>query len=144
MLARYEDITAKIDMEPLWYDENGVPRYMTFTPELSPDIYAQEVILLAIACQHCHKPFLVEMSWSHHQIIFDRHSESFTTRVRKWNESDVKGWGPIHYGDPPIHDCTGDTMNCDDIKIIEFWKRDLTDWKRKAMNEINLEEGGEK
>jgi hypothetical protein len=27
----------------------------------------------------------------------------------------------IHYGDPPFHDCTGDTQNVDDLRVVEFW-----------------------
>lgn len=140
MLARYEDIRAKIKERPKWYDDNGVPRYSAFSPELCPDIYADEVILLEISCQDCGRRFLVEMSWSIHRKVMDRHSENFTNRIRMWLKKEKKDWCPIHYGDPPPHKCVGDTMNCSDLRIVEFWKRAKFDWKRLKKFEIELEE----
>jgi len=29
----------------------------------------------------------------------------------------------LHYGDPPRHGCVGDTMNCDDLEVLEVWHR---------------------
>jgi len=142
MLARYEDITSRIKEKPNWYDENGVPRYGIFKPDLTPDIYANEIVLLRIACQDCDKEFLVEMSWGYHQKIWDRHAESFSTRMREWikkGEDKKETWPPLHYGDPPIHDCVGDTMNCIDIEVIEFWKKEDFDWQRIKKFEIGLE-----
>lgn len=140
MLAKYEDIREKIKEEPQWYDENGTPRYAKFHPDLSPDIYANEVILLEITCQDCGELFFVEMDYNVNVKIFDRHLESFSNRLRKWLKEEKKSWCPVHYGDPPIHDCVGDTMNCNDIRIIEFWKRNMSGWKRIKKFEIKLEE----
>jgi len=142
MKADYKDIRSKIKEEPLWYDENGVPRYEKFHPELSPNIYADEVILLEIACQDCGKRFFVEMNWDpYHSIWYRRHSESFRNRLRIWLRNKRQGWCPIHYGDPPNHQCTGDTMNCIDLRIVEFWERDEDlGWKRNRHLEITLEE----
>ena len=123
MLASYDDIRQKIKEDPQWYDENGVPRYSKFSPELCPDIYADEVVLLEIACQDCERRFLVEMHWGQHLKIFDRHHESLSNQLRRWLKQKKRGWTPIHYGDPPHHNCVGDTMNCYDLKIIEFWRR---------------------
>lgn len=141
MKADYKDIRSKIKEEPLWYDENGVPRYAKFHPKLSPNIYADEVILLEIACQDCGKRFFVEMNWDpYHSIWYHRHSESFRNRLRIWLRIKRQSWCPIHYGDPPNHRCTGDTMNCIDLRIVEFWERgeDLG-WKRNRHLEITLE-----
>lgn len=51
--------------------------------------------------------------------------------------------GTIHYGDPPRHDhhddCpAGDTMNCIDLRVIEYWtrKNEARDWCRVAELEI--------
>jgi len=141
MLAKYEDITSRIIEKPTWYDENGVPRYGMFKPDSTPDIYADEIVLLRIACQDCDKLFLVEMSWGYHQKVLDRHAESFSTRMRQWikkGEDRKDTWSPLHYGDPPNHDCVGDTMNCIDIEVIEFWKRKDFDWKRVKKFEIEI------
>lgn len=127
MKADYADIKALTDKEPLWYDQNGVPRYCEFHPKL---IFADEVILVHIACQACGKRFKVEMHWwqaSGKQSI----SEAI----------DNGELGYLHYGDPPRHkdrNCAaGDTMNCDSIRIIEFWRRDKDlEWKRISEYEI--------
>ena len=116
MHQAYEDITSRISEEPRWYDENGVPRYAAFHPTYCPDIYANQVVLLRIACAGagCRREFDVEM-----------HNDGplcpFLTREM------------IHYGDPPAHHCPygGDTMNCDDIAIIECWHRPSAgEWER--------------
>lgn len=127
MKANYRDILSRIKEEPKWYDENGTPRYEKFHPDLSPDIYADEVILLEIACQNCGKRFFVEMNYS----VIDKVMSPFAFPLSKdtWR---------LHYGDPPIHGCVGDTMNCDDIKVIEFWQKENFGWKRKKNLEIKL------
>jgi len=110
----YHDIISRISEGPTWYDNNGVPRYGKFNPEQCPDIYTQAVGLFLITCQYCRKEFKVEM---HSDFCGFR----ATNPPSKW-----------HYGDPPIHGCVGDTMNCIDIEILEFWiKRDFSEeWKR--------------
>jgi len=106
MHASYFDILSRIDSQPTWYDENGTPRYGPFKPEMCPNMYANEVVLLRIACQYCHMSFDVEM-----------HSDPFS-----W----VRHPKHLHYGDPPVHGCEGggDTMNCDDIAVLEVWHRE--------------------
>ncbi len=110
MLADYDDIRKRIKEEPIWYDTNGVPRYDKFEPMLCSNIYATEIVLLKIACQSCGQKFLVEMHYS----MMDRVNgiKPLSKKLRN-----------LHYGDPPIHGCCGDTMNCDDIRIVEFGVR---------------------
>lgn len=141
MKAYYQDIKSRIQENPKWYDTNGVPRYDTFKPELSPNIYAEEVVLLEISCQDCRSRFLVEMNWSIMEIVLNRHSESLSTIMGQWlkNENKKDCFVPIHYGDPPGHGCVGDTMNCYDLRIVEFWKKDNFTWKRIPEYEIELE-----
>ena len=62
MHANYFDIISRIDEKPTWYDQNGTPRYEEFNPDLCPNIYAQQVFLLKIACQACGEEFDVEMN----------------------------------------------------------------------------------
>ena len=48
----------------------------------------------------------------------------------------------IHYGDPPnVHCCpAGPTMNCDDLRVCEYWRRDQAfDWQRHKQLEIALD-----
>lgn len=113
MRSNYNDIISRINEPPKWYDQNGTPHYDDFHPDLCPNIYAHHVGLFLIACQYCEKKFKVES-----------HSDIFSSQLRvppsKW-----------HYGDPPIHDCVGDTMNCEDVAVLEFWKREgVGDWER--------------
>ena len=137
----YLDIRSRLKEEPTWYDCHGTPRYGKFNPILCPNIYAQEVLLLEISCQNCGKKFLVELNWD---LILDslinNNQESFSTKIGRWIQKLNGNYCPIHYGDPPNHCCTGDTMNCNDLKIIEFWKKeDNFHWKRITELEIKLE-----
>lgn len=132
MLADYKDIKDRIKDPILWFDCNGVPRYDDFKPDLSPNIYAEEVCLLKIRCQNCRQEFLVEMNWSKANLIFNEHSTSLSEWIKR---------GTIHYGDPPRHDDhAGETMNCDDIEVVEFWSQssDNWEWVRKKELEIKL------
>ena len=128
MKPSYEDIKKRISEEPKWYDQHGVPRYEEFNPELTSNIYADEVVLLEIRCQWCGKKFLVEIN----RDIVDVMVYKFPTLEKLIRN------GAIHYGDPPYHDCVGDTMNCDDIKVVQYWKKENADWKRIKELEIEL------
>lgn len=121
MRSNYSDIRALIDMEPLWFDMHGAPRYAPFHPSLCPSIYAHQVILLEIACQHCGQRFKVEMHehWSWERLV------------------DPK---KLHYGDPPAHSCTGDTMNCVDLAVLEVWTKSEFKWRRRRKLEGKIDE----
>lgn len=115
MNHNFRDITNRIPEPPKWYDSNGTPRYGSFHPDMCPDIYTHEVVLIRISCQSCGAEFDVEM-----------HSTF-------WNKFHPQ---KLHYGDPPIHGCAGDTMNCEDHQILECWHRDpLGDWARVPEHE---------
>lgn len=121
MKAAYEDIKEKIKQEPIWYDTHGVPRYKLFHPKFSPNIYATECCLVKIRCQYCEQEFLVELNASDDNL----------KRLMKQND--------LYCGDPPRHDCVGDTMTCDEINIVEFWERNgKCDWKRNKKYEVKL------
>ncbi|MBD3268526.1 hypothetical protein GF373_17800 [bacterium] len=108
MKENYIDIKSRIAEEPLWYDENGTPRYDPFHPGLCPNIYSTTVVLLRIACQDCGQEFDVEMHGSLFCPIEHPHK--------------------LHYGDPPSHGCAGDTMNCEDLEVLEVWYRKDGKW----------------
>jgi hypothetical protein len=123
MLASYDDIRDRIPDPPLWYDENGVPRYESHHPKFCPNIYADEVILLEIECQACHERFMVQMCSGRWR---------FRDGTLAWVTFKPDGClRAPHYGDPPRHDrCAGDTMNCDDLRVVEFWERWPDEWQR--------------
>lgn len=113
MREAYQDIRERIAEDPTWYDKNGAPRYGEFSTQLCPDIYANTVVLLRILRQACHQPFDVEMSSGYFAPI----------------QNPFK----LHYGDPPSHGCVGDTMNCEDIAVLQVWnKESLSKWERRA------------
>lgn len=146
MNASYDDIKKRIKEEPLWYDTHGVPRYDKFHPDLCPNIYADEVILLEIECQRCGKKFFVEANWA--ALTFDitgKRIPSIKKRMMQWKRNGKKsdGWSALHWGDPPFHGCVGDTMNCFDLRIVEFWKRRKLpsfEWTRRRAFECKIDE----
>lgn len=133
MNQAYEDIKSRIKEVPQWYDDNGTPRYCKFHPDMLPDIYASESILLKIECQYCRKKFLVAMGWSKQDEFFGK-KMGFSEMLRIKH---IPG-----YGDPPIHGCIGDTETSDTLKIVEFWKKNFNtnyEWTRIKENEIEFE-----
>ena len=120
MKHMYPDILALSEDQPIWYDMDGVPRYAQFSPELCPHVYARWTVLMQIACQECGRKFSVEM-----------HGDIFGRRPTRWGE--------LHYGDPPRHGLpcvAGDTMNCDDLLLLEVWLKPSTgEWERHEEHE---------
>ena len=115
MHAQYDDILSRIKEAPKWWDMNGVPRFDDFHPTLCPDIYTDYVGLFLIQCEGCHQRFRVEM----HSSVFN---DKMWKPPAKW-----------HYGDAPRHGgCAGETMNCDEIAVLEFWHRETPgrEWGR--------------
>ena len=117
MLSNYADIRSRITEEPKWWDEEGVPRYCTFTPDETANIYAKEVALVDIACQSCGHRFDVAFSWG---------STEWVAGVPRVHEPlTPEDAAHLHYGDPPNISCcpSGPTMNCDDLRVKEFWRK---------------------
>jgi len=118
MNTHYADILSRIPEPPVWWDENAVPRYVLFSPMSLANIYAVECALVKIRCQNCHTEFVVAMSRSELDII----QAAGTTLMGAILD------GTLHYGDPPNNECCpiGPTMNSEPLKVIAFWRRDLT------------------
>jgi hypothetical protein len=145
MKSGYEDILAlaagqQQPVSPQWWDENGVPRFVAHDPHYCPNIYANEVVLLEIACQRCERRQPVQMCSSSFDEVRARMMNRAFTSLATQIET-----GVIHYGDPPHHHherggfChAGCTMNCYDLRVIEFWRRDTGDWTRVPELEIAL------
>lgn len=153
MYRLYNDIRNRLG-EPLWHDEQGVPRYDTFHPSLC-GIYDRFVALMEIECQACEGKFLVSGSWDHSDAI--RESDLAALLKRKPRE----GWcehpifptathsGSFGFGDAPWHgieQCSGTTMSTSVLRIVEFWSRDGgysgQDWRRRPEYEFVYPEGG--
>ena len=133
MHAAYDDILDIARMagwKPVWFDENGTPRFNAHHPKHAPDIYAREVALLEIGCQECQREFLVQLSSGPrdrmHAFLRGRKLVTLADKVRD---------GTLHYGDPPRHGdevdrcAAGDTMNCIDLRVVEFWVYER-EWRR--------------
>lgn len=116
----YDDILTRVPDPPVWWDSNGVPRWCNFHPSKCPDIYADEAVLLRIACQGCGTQFDVEL----HSSRYDK---------RRLSEAPQE----IFYGDPPNVGCcpAGATMSSVSLHVIEFWQRGPSGWTRNKPYE---------
>lgn len=123
MTQTFADIKALTDKLPTWYDEHGIPRYCEFTPDEVVSIYAQRAAFLEISCQCCSEKFMVAM-----------HLDMLGAGTHKeWGDT-PEAAALLHYGDPPAHGCTGDSMNCIDLRIVEYWVR-LIEWAKFCQND---------
>ncbi len=132
------DLADAAGRKPLWWDENGVPRFCAHHPAHSPDVYAREVALLEVACQGCGRRFLVQMAWSMSSAILSSLSTAYAARGKLSSQVLDR---VIHYGDPPNVGCcaAGPTMNCEDLRVVEFWRQtDRCDWERVPDLEVEL------
>jgi hypothetical protein len=121
----YDDIRERIPEPPKWWDEYAVPRYCEFVPHQAADMYAYEAALVLIECQGCATQF--------HVCISGRGNIAEQIRCRT-----------LHYGDPPNVRCclAGPTMNCIDLQVVQFWRRDAQtgrEWVRDPTLEVELE-----
>ena len=134
MHTDYNDIRSRIAEAPTWFDSNGTPRYGEFGPEACPDIYTDDVVLVEISCQCCAKKFLVEM---HHCHLSHPSLDPMSAAIQA---------GTIHYGDPPSHEiddldmnCFGESMNCVDLRVLQYWRRGTASpWERVPAMEVAL------
>lgn len=115
MLPDYDDIRSLIDREPDWFDEGGVPRYAPFTPGML-GVYDEYALYVKIACQSCGKEFFIGHGWSSYDLVRQK------VTAEEWPLEKQIEHG-YHYGDPPRHGCVGDTMNCEDLELVEVWHK---------------------
>lgn len=117
MNHHYDDIRSRVGEPPVWFDEHAVPRYCQFTPDGCANIYAHEVALCDIACQSCGARFLVAFSWDDIEFV-----QGVPRKHVPLTPADA---ARLHYGDPPNVRCcpSGPTMNCDDLRVVEFWRK---------------------
>lgn len=139
MHHHYSDILSRIPEPPHWWDEHAVPRWGPFAPDATANIYADEVALVEIACQNCGTRFRVAFT--------DSRGGRMTRQIQRGGQvpeltlADVIRSGQLHYGDPPNAGCcpAGPTMNCDDLRVLEYWRRPNWDWERDPSLELALE-----
>lgn len=143
MNRSYADITSRLG-EPLWWDGHAVPRYEAFKPEMC-GVYDRYIAYLEIACQACVRRFHVAVCvdgmfpvWHPSEVQWGPGGNGWSlTADNMPHREDAGIW---HYGDPPRHGCIGDTMNCIDLRIVEFWERTRFDWVRRSEYEIEFEQ----
>jgi len=144
MNHHYSDIRARIEEEPTWWDEYAVPRYGPFTPDDGADIYAREIALVLIRCQNCGAPFKVAFSWNAYRLNYERvegvdyEGQPLFRMAPALSLSERIPEGRIHYGDPPNAGCcaAGPTMNCEDERVLEFWRRLLSEMSLSDMSAV--------
>lgn len=119
MKQHYPDLLALTPAPPLWYDENGAPRFAPFHPSLAAEFYARESALLRIECQACGREFDVCVSCP-------------TERRMHQTLVDAVLRDAIHYGDPPNVECcaAGPSMNSVPKRVLQFWRRERSQWVR--------------
>lgn len=111
MNRSYSDITSRLG-EPLWWDEQAVPRYEPFHP-CHCGIYDVEVVLARISCQACKRDFTVAFTRTHMDVMGPVNG-SLASQMAA---------GALSYGDPPNIDCcaAGPTMSSDFKEVLEHW-----------------------
>jgi len=82
---------------------------------------------MEIACRHCNAHFQVEMQ-----------SGPIGEATRLATEIET---GRINYGEPPCHDCPGDKVNSQAIKILGYYVRAGEEWKREERAEVAIPAG---
>lgn len=125
----YLDIAARIKEAPQWFDEHGVPRYCRFHPAEIANVYAQEAVLMEIACQRCGHLFPVAISQDDLERFNAKHTLAEMIGVRE-----------LHYGDPPNVACcdAGPTMNSEPRKVLEYWQTNKGEWTRNPELEVDI------
>ncbi|HSN25511.1 MAG TPA: hypothetical protein VLT45_04475 [Kofleriaceae bacterium] len=140
MLRSYSDILDRCGT-PLWYDGNGVPRYVPFHPDHT-GVYDQIVALVEIACQDCDRRFQVAIEFDRLRLMTNRvelpapNDPALVTRLANL----------LHFGDPPRHRddvagnacVAGDTMNSCPRRVIEFWEQRDFEWQRRPEFEREI------
>lgn len=128
MYPLYKELREKLG-EPLWVDQNGVPRYCEFHPDIASEIYGDWVALMEVECQSCGKVFkcargvcrVMEVIKSRGQVQLENTAAQMIPYLIGW-------------GDAPWHDadgneagfdnqCAGTTMSTD-ILSFRVWYKD--------------------
>ena len=138
MLPKYEDILALAERagagEPKWWDENGVPRYATFHPDLL-GVYDRYAVLAEVTCASCARVMLVALGRPKLEI----RANATLARIDLVRlVSLVEAWG-----DPPRHDlrpgerCAGETMSAGRVQVVQAWEQgDDFEWRQVSLEAL--------
>jgi hypothetical protein len=156
MYQPYIDILKRLGA-PLWWDENGVPRYEDFAPRDCANIYAEFAALLEIRCQGCDRLFPVASTWGISDAIIANRLDDVVWDAEGKNPTPKHGLpkegsaGAFGYGDAPWHDydggfngqCAGTTMTTATVRVLQFWDKRSYDLKRLPECEVYVGEDKE-
>lgn len=142
MYRLYEDIRERCG-EPLWHDDQGVPRYRPYHPR-DGGIYDRWSALLEIECQGCRRRFLVGDCYSTMDLIRDTRDGDPIPAAPVLPTAEHAGW--FCFGDAPWHEaehgqCSGTTMSTGVLRVVEFWAREHFEWVRHPEYEFTYPAG---
>lgn len=139
MKPNYIDIlqvAAESGRLPLWYNEQGVPRFAPFHPRLCASLMHQEAVLAEIRCQPCGTPFLVALTWSSQ----DYSREHFDLPpLPRLTAGRLAARNAFSYGDPPNVGCcpSGHVMSSEFHRIVEAWViTENYQWRQLSAEEV--------
>lgn len=155
MLPSYGDIRERAG-DPDWFDERGVPRYGEFHPEMVT-IYGETVALYVIGCQGCEiqlrvshdygDPYMTRKFFYKERYGGPPNTDPTEDKEgwERWREELEAEWIPARYsfGDPPRHNCVGDTMGSYTLACEQWWERSGVpdfSWERVEDNEVVINE----
>lgn len=135
MHTRYSDILSRIAADPLWWDENAVPRFDPFSPNLMANIYAEEAALVRVECQSCRTPFEVAFS----------HARQSTSIPEDWPEdtplaiSELISRRSLEFGDPPNTGCceAGASMSSVPVRVLQYWFKPIIRGEGVIVSELS-------
>lgn len=118
----YFDILKRLDA-PLWWDENAVPRYEPFHPDMC-SVYCKTVVLITVECQGCTQHF--SMAFEIDKVTeLDEIREDFSVNIPD---------------DPPRHNCPGDSSTGITVKLEQYWTRPHEDWVQGDITGFEFDE----
>lgn len=122
MKTNYQDIVALAPTKPLWFDEQGVPRFCEFHPTRVVHRDAEEVALVEVQCQACGAAFPVALSWRSHDYDREMLDLPPMPRLTAGNKAMPHSYA---YGDPPNTGCcrSGATMSSEFLRLLQMWTR---------------------
>jgi hypothetical protein len=115
MFASYRDIIEAVGREPLWFDEQRVPRFVPYQPGLAAHWRADERALLLVCCQACRREFRVAFSATRGVPIAGSQRTGLAALIIERQ---------IRYGDPPNLPCceVGPFTSVVELRVLEYWR----------------------
>lgn len=135
MKAQFDDIIKRAGT-PAWYDVDGIPRYGEFNPDDVANIYANHIAFIHVGCQNCYETFYVTNHCHKGIAEADRRIIGLDNpEISLPSKGDI-GW--FRYGDPPRHNCIGDTMNSIPLEVLKFYIKEDGEYIRHPEYEVDV------